>query len=283
MRRTAGGAALGELEADYVDTFDNRRRHNLFLTYFAHGDTRKRGMALLRFKQTYLASGFELTDDRAARPPVRRPGVRRHHRPRARPRADPRPPRRPGAAADLARRGRLALGRCGRGGHRHAAAAAGRRAGRGPSARRRRTARGGGRPHAVRDARLRPGPRRAGRTHAAADAVVPREPADGRLPLGDRSLPVPGHVRGRPLLALPLRQVRLDHALLPALRGPDAADRQPAVPLRDARRRRRPRDRPAHPGVVDRRGRGEHGDLPRRRRRGRAGRGRRWPWSGWPS
>jgi nitrate reductase molybdenum cofactor assembly chaperone NarJ/NarW len=53
---------LGELEVDYVDTFDSRRRHNLFLTYFAHGDTRKRGMALLRFKQTYLASGFELTD-----------------------------------------------------------------------------------------------------------------------------------------------------------------------------------------------------------------------------
>lgn len=53
---------LAELEADYVDTFDTRRRHNLFLTYFAHGDTRKRGMALLRFKQTYLASGFELTD-----------------------------------------------------------------------------------------------------------------------------------------------------------------------------------------------------------------------------
>ena len=56
------GVPLDELEADYVDTFDNRRRHNLFLTYFAHGDTRKRGMALLRFKQTYLASGFELTD-----------------------------------------------------------------------------------------------------------------------------------------------------------------------------------------------------------------------------
>ncbi|GEP34934.1 nitrate reductase molybdenum cofactor assembly chaperone [Nocardioides szechwanensis] len=53
---------LTELEADYVETFDTRRRHNLFLTYFAHGDTRKRGMALLRFKQTYLASGFELTD-----------------------------------------------------------------------------------------------------------------------------------------------------------------------------------------------------------------------------
>ena len=58
-----GAAALPELEADYVETFDGRRRHNLFLTYFAHGDTRKRGMALLRFKQTYLDSGFELVDD----------------------------------------------------------------------------------------------------------------------------------------------------------------------------------------------------------------------------
>ncbi|WP_235738018.1 nitrate reductase molybdenum cofactor assembly chaperone [Nocardioides alcanivorans] len=34
---------LTDLQADYVDTFDTRRRHNLFLTYFLHGDTRKRG------------------------------------------------------------------------------------------------------------------------------------------------------------------------------------------------------------------------------------------------
>ena len=53
---------LPELQADYVETFDSRRRCNLFLTYFAHGDTRKRGMALLRFKQTYLGAGFELVD-----------------------------------------------------------------------------------------------------------------------------------------------------------------------------------------------------------------------------
>ncbi|MDQ6715538.1 MAG: nitrate reductase molybdenum cofactor assembly chaperone [Actinomycetota bacterium] len=53
---------LPELQADYVETFDTRRRCNLFLTYFAHGDTRKRGMALLRFKQTYLSAGFELDD-----------------------------------------------------------------------------------------------------------------------------------------------------------------------------------------------------------------------------
>ena len=53
---------LPELQADYVETFDARRRCNLFLTYFAHGDTRKRGMALLRFKQAYLRSGFALDD-----------------------------------------------------------------------------------------------------------------------------------------------------------------------------------------------------------------------------
>jgi nitrate reductase molybdenum cofactor assembly chaperone NarJ/NarW len=53
---------LTQLQADYVDTFDTRRRSNLFLTYFAHGDTRKRGMALLRFKQTYLRCGFTLDD-----------------------------------------------------------------------------------------------------------------------------------------------------------------------------------------------------------------------------
>jgi len=51
------GGDLGELQAAYVETFDDRRRCNLFLTYFAHGDTRKRGLALLRFKQAYLAAG----------------------------------------------------------------------------------------------------------------------------------------------------------------------------------------------------------------------------------
>jgi nitrate reductase delta subunit len=60
--RHLASTPLPELQADYVETFDNRRRCNLFLTYFAHGDTRKRGMALLRFKQTYLRAGFELDD-----------------------------------------------------------------------------------------------------------------------------------------------------------------------------------------------------------------------------
>jgi nitrate reductase delta subunit len=55
-----GSTPLADLQADYVATFDSRRRCNLFLTYFAHGDTRKRGVALLRFKQAYLASGYDL-------------------------------------------------------------------------------------------------------------------------------------------------------------------------------------------------------------------------------
>ena len=56
-------ASLADLEAEYVATFDDRRRHCLFLTYFAHGDTRKRGMALLRFQQAYAAAGFQLNAD----------------------------------------------------------------------------------------------------------------------------------------------------------------------------------------------------------------------------
>ena len=51
--------SLADLQTAYVETFDQRRRCNLFLTYFAHGDTRKRGTALLRFKQTYLAAGVQ--------------------------------------------------------------------------------------------------------------------------------------------------------------------------------------------------------------------------------
>lgn len=47
----------------YVKTFDHQRRCCLYLTYFAHGDTRKRGMALLGFKQAYGRAGLSLCDD----------------------------------------------------------------------------------------------------------------------------------------------------------------------------------------------------------------------------
>jgi nitrate reductase delta subunit len=48
-----------ELAAYYVETFDLRRRNCLHLSYYAFGDTRKRGMALLRFKHAYRAAGVE--------------------------------------------------------------------------------------------------------------------------------------------------------------------------------------------------------------------------------
>jgi nitrate reductase molybdenum cofactor assembly chaperone NarJ/NarW len=60
--RELGSVDLPTLQQRYVETFDHRRRHNLYLTYFAHGDTRRRGVALLRFKQTYLRSGFVLDE-----------------------------------------------------------------------------------------------------------------------------------------------------------------------------------------------------------------------------
>lgn len=54
---------LPELAADYVATFDHQRRCCLYLTYFQHGDTRNRGMALLRFKTAYREAGMVLSDD----------------------------------------------------------------------------------------------------------------------------------------------------------------------------------------------------------------------------
>jgi nitrate reductase molybdenum cofactor assembly chaperone NarJ/NarW len=47
----------------YVETFDLRRRCALYLTYYRHGDTRKRGMAMLEFKAAYRAAGFEPVAD----------------------------------------------------------------------------------------------------------------------------------------------------------------------------------------------------------------------------
>ena len=52
----------GQLSRDYVETFDLRRRCCLYLTYYAHGDTRKRGMALLQFTHAYRTAGVTLVD-----------------------------------------------------------------------------------------------------------------------------------------------------------------------------------------------------------------------------
>lgn len=54
---------LGALQRDYVDTFDVTRRCSLHLTYFSHGDTRRRGVALVEFKQAYRKAGIEFNTD----------------------------------------------------------------------------------------------------------------------------------------------------------------------------------------------------------------------------
>ncbi|KES05053.1 nitrate reductase [Streptomyces toyocaensis] len=56
-------AGTEALAAAYVATFDHRKRCCPYLTYYAHGDTRKRGLALVRLKQTYARAGWRLTDD----------------------------------------------------------------------------------------------------------------------------------------------------------------------------------------------------------------------------
>ena len=53
---------LGDLQAEYVATFDHTRKCALHLTYFAYGDTRRRGQALLRFKETYRTAGVRWDD-----------------------------------------------------------------------------------------------------------------------------------------------------------------------------------------------------------------------------
>ncbi|MEO3886364.1 nitrate reductase molybdenum cofactor assembly chaperone [Nonomuraea sp. B5E05] len=56
------GTTQPDLAAHYVATFDLKRRCCPYLTYYAYGDTRKRGAALLRFKHALHTAGFELTD-----------------------------------------------------------------------------------------------------------------------------------------------------------------------------------------------------------------------------
>lgn len=48
------------LQQRYVETFDLQKRSSLHLTFFTHGDTRKRGQELLRLKRLYRSAGYML-------------------------------------------------------------------------------------------------------------------------------------------------------------------------------------------------------------------------------
>ena len=47
------------LQEEYVQTFDHTRKCALYLTYFSYGDTRRRGVAMVQFKQAYRKAGVE--------------------------------------------------------------------------------------------------------------------------------------------------------------------------------------------------------------------------------
>lgn len=49
------------LQAHFTATFDMKRKCCLYLSYFAAGDTRRRGMALVRFIEAYRAAGYEIS------------------------------------------------------------------------------------------------------------------------------------------------------------------------------------------------------------------------------
>lgn len=51
--------SLLDLQMKYVEIFDRKRRAGLYLSYYLNGDTRARGMALLRFKHIYNAEGWD--------------------------------------------------------------------------------------------------------------------------------------------------------------------------------------------------------------------------------
>jgi nitrate reductase delta subunit len=53
---------LAELEREYVRSFDFSKRASLHLTYHTDGDSRRRGVAMLRLKQAYAAAGLDVTD-----------------------------------------------------------------------------------------------------------------------------------------------------------------------------------------------------------------------------
>lgn len=55
----AEGADAAALRRDYVKTFDLKRKCALYLTYYAAGDTRRRGAALVTFIEAYRAAGWE--------------------------------------------------------------------------------------------------------------------------------------------------------------------------------------------------------------------------------
>lgn len=59
-REWLAGQTPLQAAACYVETFDLRRRRSLHLTWYRHGDTRERGMALAALAEVYRDAGVRL-------------------------------------------------------------------------------------------------------------------------------------------------------------------------------------------------------------------------------
>src|SRR5699024_11438976 len=59
VRHLAFQGGMDTAREHYVSTFDFQRTCSLYLTYYRHGDTRARGMALVGLKHTYRSAGYE--------------------------------------------------------------------------------------------------------------------------------------------------------------------------------------------------------------------------------
>ncbi|QGU07074.1 Nitrate reductase-like protein NarX [Corynebacterium occultum] len=62
----ARGMGFRGMETHFVETFDQRRRCSLYLSYYAVGDTRQRGAAILAFRQQLQGLGFEFAREELA-------------------------------------------------------------------------------------------------------------------------------------------------------------------------------------------------------------------------
>ena len=57
----ASAMAAGELASHYVDVFDFKNRHSLYLTWWLDGDTRRRGASLVELKAVFREAGFDFS------------------------------------------------------------------------------------------------------------------------------------------------------------------------------------------------------------------------------
>jgi len=56
------GMSQQDLESHFTSIFDQKRKCCPYLSYYSTGDTRRRGMALVRFIEAYRAAGWEVED-----------------------------------------------------------------------------------------------------------------------------------------------------------------------------------------------------------------------------